>query len=99
MGCFGTGDLGIFAGGDVQGRFLVKNGKAVINAMGNFGSPVAPELQVIEAFSGKINISAGGNIDLGDVVNPTVANSTLSPAVGNPGTSSTDRIRMSALRP
>ncbi|MHC1729277.1 MAG: filamentous hemagglutinin family protein [Syntrophobacteraceae bacterium] len=70
-GTFGQGDLKIYTGGDLNGRFLIKQGKAELNAMGNFGSPLQP--QVVEAFDAKININAQGNIWLGTIVNPTIA--------------------------
>ena len=70
-GTFGqnnSGDLVIYAGGDVIGRFLNKQGRMEIDAMGNFGAANQP--QVVEAFDSQINITAQGNIDMATVVNP-----------------------------
>jgi hypothetical protein len=72
-GTFGAGDLQITAGGDVDGRFLVDQGDAEIFAGGNFGRkrPGTP----VEAFDATVAITALGNVDLGTVVNPTIARS------------------------
>ncbi|MBI5237025.1 MAG: filamentous hemagglutinin family protein [Deltaproteobacteria bacterium] len=70
-GTFGHGDLVIHTGGDIRGRFLNKQGRAELHAMGNFGA--VGEEQVIEAFDSRINVSARGNIELGAVANPTIA--------------------------
>jgi filamentous hemagglutinin len=71
-GTFGAGDLSVYAGGNIRGRFLNRQGNAEIHAMGNFGDVGAE--QVIEAFDSRINVSARGDIQLGTVVNPTIAN-------------------------
>ncbi|NLI81627.1 MAG: filamentous hemagglutinin N-terminal domain-containing protein [Deltaproteobacteria bacterium] len=70
-GTFGKGDLTIVSGGNLGGRFLVKEGSADLHASGSFGTSKAP--QVIEAFDAKISVTAQGNIELGTIVNPTVA--------------------------
>jgi filamentous hemagglutinin len=67
-----NGDLVIYSGGDIRGRFLNNHGKAEIHALGNFGD--AWDEPQIEAFDSRINVSAQGNIVLGAVVNPTIAN-------------------------
>jgi len=71
-------NLIIYSGGDVNGRFLNNHGKAEIHALGNFGA-LGDEPQ-IEAFDSRINVSAQGNIVLGAVCNPTIAN----PNFGDP---------------
>ncbi|MGA9110651.1 MAG: filamentous haemagglutinin family protein [Smithella sp.] len=78
-GTFGqnnSGDLVIYAGGDVIGRFLNTQGRMEINAMGNFGTPNQP--QVVEAFDSQINITAQGNIYMATVVNPLFAETLIS---------------------
>ncbi len=74
-GTFGQGNLGIYAGGDVRGRFLIKQGNAEIYAGGNVGANTqsSSDKVVVEAFDTQLNISAQGNIELGAVVNPTIA--------------------------
>ena len=72
-GAFQTGDIRLYSGGNIDGRFLVKDGEGEIHAMGNFGVLPDKENQAIEAFDAQINVSARGNIDLGTVVNPTIA--------------------------
>jgi filamentous hemagglutinin family protein len=72
-GTFGQNDQGnliIYAGGDIKGRFLNANGIAEIHAMGNFGSAYEP--QVIEAFDSRINVTALGDIYLATVLNPSI---------------------------
>jgi len=72
-GTFGQsseGNLIIYAGGDVIGRFLNTKGSAEIHSMGNFGTSYEP--QVIEAFDSKINVTALGEIDLATVLNPSI---------------------------
>ncbi len=71
-GTFGKGNLTIYSGGDILGRFLIYNGQAELSAMGNFGLPNQP--QVIEAFAAQVNVTAQGGVQLGTVVNPTIAN-------------------------
>ena len=78
-GTFGqnnSGDLVIYAGGDVIGRFLNAQGRMEIDAMGNFGTAKLP--QVVEAFDSQINITAQGNIDMATVVNPLFVETLIS---------------------
>lgn len=86
-GTFGQnspGGLKIFAGGNVEGRFLnhgvlanpqqgapEQQGTMEIHAGGNFGARGVD--QVIEAFASRADVSALGDITLGTVVNPTIA--------------------------
>ena len=75
-GTFGHGDLTVYAGGDLNGRFLVRSGTGTLNAMGNFGSKpsaLGTGPQLIEMSAASVNVSAQGNIELGAVVNPTLA--------------------------
>jgi filamentous hemagglutinin family protein len=72
-GTFGQNDEGnltIYAGGDIIGRFLNVKGSAEIHAMGNFGSANNP--QVIEVFDSQVNVTAQGDIDLATVLNPSL---------------------------
>lgn len=82
-GTFGSGDLRLFARGNMKGRFLVKDGNANLDTLGDFGVfqrtgeggrilQIAQD-QVIEAFDAKISVNAQGSIAFGTVVNPTVA--------------------------
>ncbi len=97
IGTFGQGsfgelqesDLTIHAGGNLDGRFLIRNGSGEFHAMGSFGLDPEdrlhdiyaqgrrhagdPAYEAIEAFDAGINLSAQGSIDLGAVVNPTIA--------------------------
>ena len=77
-GAFQTGDVRLYAGGDIDGRFLIKEGEGEIHGAGNFGALALLEMnsvenQAVEAFDAQMNVSAQGNIDLGTVVNPTIA--------------------------
>ena len=70
-GAFGQKDEGnliIYAGGDIRGRFLNTKGAMEIHSMGSFGSANQP--QVIEIFDSQINVTAQGDIDLATVLNP-----------------------------
>ena len=70
-GTFGKGDFSLFAGGSVDGRFLVKDGEAEIRAMGNIGR--GPMGVVLEAFDARITAAALGHADIAAIVNPTIA--------------------------
>jgi filamentous hemagglutinin family protein len=71
IGTFGQGDLEVYAGGDMTGRFLVKDGIAVLSAMGNFGTRSQPQL--IEMSAAQVSVSAQGTIELGAALNPNLA--------------------------
>ena len=71
LGAFGTGDLNLSSGGNVDGRFLVRNGKADLQAAGNFGRGI-PDA-AIEIFDSRFSLAALGDIYLGTALNPTVA--------------------------
>ena len=80
IGTFGTGNLTVYSGGNLKGRFLVKKGTAILSSMGNFGSPsqktlntIKKQAQLIEAFDANINVSAQGNIEIGAILNPSLA--------------------------
>ena len=65
------GNLTVYSGGDIGGRFLVSKGIGDLSAMGNFGvSGVAP---LIEMSAAGVNVTAQGSIDVGAVVNPNLA--------------------------
>ncbi len=79
-GTFGEGNLQVYAGGDLKGRFLVEQGTGVLNAMGNFGTPtqkilgvVQSQPQLIEMADARISVSAQGNVEIGAVLNPGLA--------------------------
>jgi filamentous hemagglutinin family protein len=74
-GTFGEGDAGnltIFSGGNMQGRFLIADGAGELNSMGNFGTSGTPHLP-IELFAAILNVTAQGEIDIGTIINPTIA--------------------------
>ncbi len=75
-GTFGTGDLLIRAGGDINGRFLVARGQGTISSMSNIGSKIDTSAKiptVLELLDARVNVSAQGDLLLGDIVNPTIA--------------------------
>jgi len=65
---FTGGDLSIYAGGNIRGRFLNMNGCGEIAALGNFGN--AKERQQIELFNSNMNVTAAGEIQIAAIVNP-----------------------------
>lgn len=74
-GTFGKGDLSIYAGGNINGRFLSRDGEGHINAMGNFGSSDAP--QQVELFDSRMSITSAGDMQIGAVLNPSLASDQL----------------------
>jgi hypothetical protein len=90
FGAFISGDLRILAGGDLSGRFLVKEGGAMMTAGGEF-APLASAIldgkgremtpadgSLVELFHGNVDIAAQGSVTLGTVVNPTIASGAFS---------------------
>ena len=72
-GTFGRndeGDLIIYSGENIAGRFLNAKGRAEIHAMGDFGTE--DNRQVVEAFDSRIDLTAQRNIELAAVINPYV---------------------------
>jgi len=65
---FTGGNLSIYAGGNIRGRFLNMNGYGEITALGNFGN--ADYRQQIELFNSKMNVTAAGEIQIAAIVNP-----------------------------
>ncbi len=72
-GTFGKGDFVLFAGGSVDGRFLVKDGEADIRAASNIGR--GPMGVVLEGFDARITAAALGHADIAAIVSPTIARS------------------------
>jgi filamentous hemagglutinin len=69
-----SGDLTIFSGGDMQGRFLIADGIGELRSMGNFGVSSADANHTpIELFNATLNVTAQGDVNIGAVVNPTIA--------------------------
>ena len=89
VGTFGQGNLQVYSGGNMTGRFLVKDGTGVVSAMGNFGTPAQP--QFIEMGASKVSVSAQGSVEIGAIVNPDLAESTPGAIIG---TTDTRRIRL-----
>ncbi|MFH2067511.1 MAG: filamentous hemagglutinin family protein [Pseudomonadota bacterium] len=77
IGTFGEGDLSIYAGGNLDGRFLVRNGTGRLNAMGSLGAQPNLNNQIIEIMDAEVWADAQGHIDLGSVINPSVAGSAM----------------------
>jgi hypothetical protein len=71
------GNLTIFSGSDMQGRFLVTYGIGELHSMGNFGTADLPP--ALELFNAVVNVSAQGDINIGAIINPTIAR----PSYGN----------------
>jgi filamentous hemagglutinin family protein len=74
MGTFGQnaeGDLTLYAGGDIDGRFLIRQGQGTIGALGSFGTHVAGS--AIELFDAQVDVSAQGEVTVGAILNPTIA--------------------------
>jgi filamentous hemagglutinin family protein len=65
---FTGGNLSIYAGGNIRGRFLNMNGYGEIAALGNFGN--AGYRQQIELFNSNMNVTAAGEIQIAAIVNP-----------------------------
>ncbi|BBO85843.1 hypothetical protein DSCO28_64090 [Desulfosarcina ovata subsp. sediminis] len=74
VGLFGEGNLTVVAGGNLNGRFLISEGQALLSTLENFGTLEKFENQPIEAFDAQIELVAQGSIELGTVLNPTIAN-------------------------
>ena len=80
FGLNGESDLKIVSGRDINGRFLVKDGVCELDAMGNIGTDqqnstnVNVQNMAVEAFNTDVRLTAQGDIALGSVVNPNLAN-------------------------
>ncbi|BBO68361.1 hypothetical protein DSCA_22910 [Desulfosarcina alkanivorans] len=74
VGLFGMGDLDLTAKQDLDGRFLVYDGQIDLNSYENFGTLTSFDNQPIEAFDTQIELVAQGSIELGTILNPTIAN-------------------------
>jgi hypothetical protein len=74
-GTFGEGDLSLYAGGSMKGRFLNRKGKGEIHSMGDFGDfedSLSKGIQ-IELFESQVYVTALGDIRIAAVLNPTLA--------------------------
>jgi filamentous hemagglutinin family protein len=70
----GGGDLWINAGDSIaSGQFYVARGKAKLTAGGDIVAGGNGNATLLELADGSFDISAAGNIDIGAIVNPTVA--------------------------
>jgi hypothetical protein len=79
-GTFGHGNLRIFSGGDMEGRFLIKDGKAELYSMGNFGMASNGAHYPIETWGADIHVAAQGDLGIGTIINPTLARPYLNEA-------------------
>jgi hypothetical protein len=70
-GTFGKGDLNIYAGGNIDGRFLVNEGAGEIHGLASFGVTKLDK-QSLELFDGQLNLSAQGDVRLGSIINPLI---------------------------
>jgi hypothetical protein len=66
VGTFGSGDLTIASGGDINGRYRNTSGSGKILAMGNFGA----DPQVLELGASQTQVVAMGNLNIGAILNP-----------------------------
>jgi filamentous hemagglutinin len=74
---FGSGDLSLYARGDTDARVLVADGRGVVTAMGNFGTRYFDQLTAVELFDASMAVYAQGDVAVGTVLNPLLANKTL----------------------
>ena len=75
-GTFGTGNLTVYAGGSIKGRFLSRSGRGELHAMGNVGAYNAGNTYdrvQIELFDSRFNVTAQGEMQIAAIVNPTLA--------------------------
>lgn len=74
-GTFGKGDLTLISGGNVDGRFLHRQGRGEILSAGNFGifrgNP--KERLQIELFDSQFSVNAQGEIQIATALNPDLA--------------------------
>ncbi|WDP92942.1 MAG: filamentous hemagglutinin family protein [Desulfobacter sp.] len=71
-GTFGAGSLTVAAQGEIDGRFLNKEGTLELSTMDNFGMMEGSTGQVIEVFDSQVQVTAQGDLKLGSAVNPTI---------------------------
>ena len=83
FGLNGESDLKIVSDNDINGRFLVKDGVCELNAMGNIGTDQQKmastnnQNMAVEAFDTDVRLTAQGDIMLGSIVNPNLADPRL----------------------
>ena len=84
FGLNGESDLKIVSGRDINGCFLVKDGVCELDAMGNIGTDQqeSANAMAVEAFDTDVRLLAQGDIELGSVVNPNLANPYLTSPSG-----------------
>jgi hypothetical protein len=68
---FSTGDLTLYAGGNLDGRYLVNEGQGSLTAMGSFGGKRADT--VLEMGRASMDLRVQGDVALGTVLNPVFA--------------------------
>jgi hypothetical protein len=93
----GGGDLNVHAGGDINsGIFYVASGVGVINAQGSLGSARvkedgSPIYSLIALGDAQLNITAGADLDVQNIFNPTI----VSQVSGNAGPGSLTKDKLS----
>jgi filamentous hemagglutinin len=73
FGAFGNGDLTVYAGGPLSGRFLAEDGNIRLTSLADFGRPIGSSSgyeTLIELGAGNLTIQALGNVSLGTICNP-----------------------------
>jgi len=91
-GSFGTGDLRVFAAGDVYGRYLTADGAGTLLALGNIGAaPVFGASNYLPGFrqpvlelmhDSSFAATAFGGISLGAVLDPSLTGTGWNPSYG-----------------
>ena len=86
-GAFGPGDVSIYSGGNMDGRFMITGepqgtaGQGNLSAMGSFGtlklSSLNMDQQIIEMANANVNLRAQGDLVLGSICNPAMAHPDL----------------------
>ncbi|MBN1906196.1 MAG: filamentous hemagglutinin family protein [Deltaproteobacteria bacterium] len=98
IGIFGKGDLEVYSGGDLNGRFLISEGAGELYAAGDFGTRSNLKNQHIELFDAQLSLAAGGKIELGTIVNPTLAKMGFTtPSSWNLGYTTSTSVNLNAL--
>lgn len=69
-GAFQEGDVSLYFGGNLDGRFLVREGNAQLVSGGSFGLLTGSQ---IEMFDASVDLFAAGQMTIGAMVNPSLS--------------------------